>query len=98
MLGGLLVPGMLSLWEVEFTKRLYKGGVYRISLATEGLNCLHWVIVIVLVTCVKDHLLVTSQDRARDDLPVARGSRITQKQNKREQRPPFPMNCFHFLI
>ena len=81
MLRGLLVPGVLSLGEVEFTQGLGEGGVDRIGLATEGLNRLHWVIVVVLVTGVKDHLLVTSQDRAGDDLPVARGSRITQKQS-----------------
>lgn len=62
---------MLSLWEVEFTKWLFNGGVDRIGLATEGLNGLHWMIIVVLVTRVKYHLLVTSQDRAGDDLPIA---------------------------
>ena len=98
MLRGLLVPGMLALGQVEFTQGLEKRGVDRIGLATEGLNGLNWMIVVVLVTCVQDHLLVTSQDRAGDDLPIARGGRIPQKQSKREQRPPFPLNCFHFLI
>ena len=81
MLGGLLVPGMLSLGEVEFTQGLGNRGVDRIGLTTEGLNRLHRVIIVVLVTGVKDHLLVTSQDRAGDDLPVAQGGRITQKQS-----------------
>ena len=81
MLRGLLVPGMLALGEVEFTQGLEKRGVDRIGLATEGLNGFHRVIVVVLVTGVKHHLLVTGQDRAGDDLAVARGGRIAQKQS-----------------
>ena len=81
MLRRLLVPGMLSLGEVKFTQGLEKRGVDRIGLATEGLNRLHRVIVVVLVTGVEDHLLVTGQHRAGDDLPIARGGRIAQKQS-----------------